>query len=76
MKTRFKKWFKAAGIRAFRTFCQTLLSTMTVVVGVTRFCDIDWITSLSISILAAIYSLLMSCVTDLPEIPEDEDDLK
>ena len=61
-----KDWFKAAGIRAFKTMCQTALSLIGVeTVGIT---DVKWIPILSASLLAGLISLLTSVVTGLPEI--------
>lgn len=63
-----KKWLKAAGIRAIKTFCQTALSTMTVGQVVT---DVDWIGVLSVSGFAAFMSILMSCA-GIPEVDREK----
>ena len=61
-----KEWLKAAGIRAFKTICQTALSLIGVeTVGIT---DINWVPILSASLLAGLVSLLTSVVTGLPEV--------
>lgn len=59
-----KKWLKAAGIRALKTFAQTMVSFLTIGQA---FGEIDWMYILSISLVASIYSLLTS-VAGLPEI--------
>lgn len=60
------KWLKAAGIRAIKTFAQTAASLITV--G-TLISEIDWRVVLSVSTVAAIYSLLTS-VAGLPELKD------
>lgn len=61
-----KKWFKAAGIRAIKTFAQTFLSFITV--GATVH-EIDWVYALSCGLVALIYSLVTS-LAGLPEVKE------
>lgn len=75
-KNYWSKWFKAAGIRALKTFAQTLSATISTaaVLG-----DVDWRTALSAATLAGLISLSMSFATGLPEVkPNDvaEEDLK
>lgn len=62
-----KKWLKAAGIRAIKTFAQTAASMFTVGAALT---DIDWITLLSVSLTAAVFSIITS-VAGLPEVKEE-----
>ena len=65
-----KKWFKAAGIRAIRTFAQAFVAMIpTTAVLLTQ---IDWVMCLSGAALAAVLSLLTS-VAGLPEVKEDAD---
>lgn len=59
------EWLKAALIRALRTVAQTALGMITVGMAVT---EIDWMNMVSVSIVAAIYSILTSIITDLPEV--------
>ena len=59
-----KKWIKAAGIRALKTFAQTLAGYLSV--GMALF-EIDWHFAFSVSAVSAILSLLMS-LTGLPEV--------
>lgn len=59
-----KQWFKAAGVRALKTVCQTAVA----LIGTTLvISDVDWVTVCSASVLAGILSLLTS-VAGLPEI--------
>lgn len=59
-----KQWFKAAGIRALKTVCQTAVA----LIGTTLvISDVDWVTVASASVLAGILSLLTS-VAGLPEV--------
>ena len=63
-----KKWFKAAGIRALKTFAQTAVAT----VGTSAIIsEVNWVVVASASLLAAILSLL-TIVAGLPEV-KDED---
>ena len=59
-----KQWLKAAAIRAVKTFAQTAVSMMTVGQA---FIDVNWANVLSVSITAAIISILTSVATGLPE---------
>ena len=64
-----KKFLRCAGIRALKTFCQSALSMITVGAAMT---EVDWVTVGSVSLTAAILSLLTSVVTGLPEVKEGE----
>ena len=65
-----KKWWKAAGIRALKTVCQTAVSMLTVGQA---FIEINWLNVLSVSGVAGIISLLTS-VAGLPEVEGGEED--
>ena len=59
-----KQWFKAAGIRALKTVCQTAVA----LIGTTLvISDVDWVTVGSASVLAGVLSILTS-VAGLPEV--------
>jgi len=64
-----KRWWKAAGIRAIKTFAQAAIA-MIGTAAVLR--QVDWIAVLSASVLAAILSLLTS-LTGLPEVKDDDE---
>lgn len=64
----FKKWIKAAGIRAVKTVAQTAVG----IIGASAIIsEVDWKVVLSASLLAGITSLLTS-IAGLPEIKEGE----
>lgn len=65
-----KKWWKAAGIRALKTVCQTAVSMLTVGQA---FIEINWLNVLSVSGVAGIISLLTS-VAGLPEVEGGAED--
>lgn len=59
------KWFKAAGIRAVRTFAESALAyigTGAVVLG-----DVNWLAALSAGAFGAICALLLA-LSGLPEL--------
>ncbi len=63
MNEKTKKWLKAAGVRALRTFGQTFASLMTIGVAMSQN---DWEYIISVSVVAAIYSIATS-LAGLPE---------
>ena len=65
MNDYWKKWLKAAGVRAIKTVAQTAIATIgtSAVMG-----DVNWLMVGSASLLAGILSLL----TSLAGIPEAE----
>ncbi len=66
MKTNFKNWIKAAGIRAVKTVAQTAVATIgtSAVIG-----DVNWIMVASASALAGVLSILTS-IAGLPELED------
>lgn len=68
MKSNFKEWLKAAGIRAIKTVAQTSIATIgtSAVMG-----DVNWIMVGSSSLLAGILSILTS-IAGLPEVEKKE----
>lgn len=59
-----KLWWKAAGTRALKTFAQTAGSLITVGAAIS---EIDWKYVASVSLVAAIYSIITS-IAGLPEV--------
>lgn len=64
----WKKWIKAAGIRAIKTVAQTAIATIgtSAVMG-----DVNWVMVASASCLAGILSILTS-ISGLPELKEGD----
>ena len=60
------RWWKAAGIRALKTVCQTAIASIGTAVVLS---DVNWLAVVSASILAGILSLLTS-LTGLPELED------
>ena len=59
-----KEFWKAAAIRALRTFAQTAIAT----IGTTAVLEeVNWLAVASASVLAGILSILNSITTGLPE---------
>ena len=65
-----KAWFKAAGIRALKTVCQTAAGMITVGAALS---EINWLYVCSVSVTAGILSILTS-LAGLPEVKEGEAD--
>lgn len=74
MKAKFKKWIKAALIRALKTVAQTAVATIGTCALIS---EINWIALVSASAVAGVLSLLTS-IAGLPEVntsePESEDE--
>ena len=63
-------FWKAALIRALRTFCQTAIAT----IGTTAVLEeVNWIMVGSSAVLAALLSILNSIATGLPEAPTEKE---
>jgi len=66
MNQSFKKWLKAAGIRAVKTVAETAVAT----IGTSAMLSaVDWRIVLSSSLLSGILSMLIS-IKGLPEIKD------
>ena len=68
MKTNWKLWAKAAGIRAVKTVAQTAVATIGTTVAMS---DVNWMLVVSSSILAGVLSLLTS-IAGLPEVKQED----
>ena len=64
MKIKWKKWLKAAGVRALKTVAQTALAMLG---STAAFGQVDWLCLLSCAAMAGILSLLTS-LAGLPEV--------
>ena len=63
------KFWRAALVRALRTFAQALIA----VIGTSVLLEqVRWLEALSAAGLAALLSMLTSIATGLPEVDEDE----
>mgnify|MGYP002508310726 FL=1 len=62
-----KEWWKAAGIRAVKTICQTAVATIGTA---TVLEEVNWLMILSSSLLAGLLSILTS-LAGLPEVKEE-----
>lgn len=66
----WKKWIKAAGIRAIKTVAQTAVAT----VGTSAILsEVNWLMVGSASLLAGVLSLLTS-IAGLPEVNVEDDE--
>lgn len=66
IKKNTAQWFKAAAIRAIKTFAQTMIAT----IGTSAIIeDVNWTVVISASVLAALLSILTS-VAGLPEVED------
>ena len=61
-----KQWWKAAGVRALKTVCQTAIATIG---ASTLITEVDWLMVGSAAALSGVLSLL----TSLAGLPEIED---
>ena len=66
MSEHFKKWLKAAGIRAIKTVAQTAVASIGTAMAMG---DVNWPYVLSASVLAGVLSVLTS-IAGLPEVNE------
>lgn len=65
----WKKWIKAASVRAIKTVAQTAIAT----IGTAALLgNVNWVMVGSASVLAGLLSILTS-VAGLPEVTEDEE---
>ena len=60
------KWWKAAGVRAIKTVCQTAVATLGTAAVLS---EINWVAVGSAAVLAGLLSLLTS-LAGLPEVDE------
>ena len=70
MKWNWREWLQAAGIRAIKTFAQTMVGPIAVGAALN---EVDWLRALSVSGVACVLSLLTS-LAGLPEVEQRGDD--
>jgi len=70
MTNKEKRWIKAAGIRAVKTFAQSLASMVTVGAAID---EINWPYITAVAATAAVLSVLTS-IAGLPEAPLEGDE--
>ena len=68
MKTKWKNWLKAAGVRAVKTIAPTAVATLGTSAALG---EPDWIVVASASVLAGVLSILTT-VAGLPELPDTD----
>ena len=66
----WKKWWKAAAIRAIRTFAEAMLAYIGT--GAAVLGDVNWIAALSAGAFGAVSALLLA-LAGLPEVKEEEE---
>lgn len=66
--TNWKRWLKAAGIRAIRTFAEAMLAYIGT--GALVLKDVNWVAALSAGAMGFIVSILLA-LTGLPEVSND-----
>lgn len=59
-------FWRAAGIRALRTFCQSAIATIGTTATLIQ--EVNWVLVGSTAVLAALLSILNSIATGLPEV--------
>lgn len=69
MNEKQKKWIKAAGIRAIKTFAQSFVSMITVGAAIS---EVNWTYVGSVACVAGILSLMTS-LAGLPEVKDSEE---
>ena len=65
------RFWKAAAIRAVKTFAQAFLA---VISTTTMISDVNWSMALDTAAFAALFSMLTSIAAGLPEVPEHPED--
>jgi hypothetical protein len=71
MEQKFLAWIAAAGIRALKTFAETMLGG--IAVGSVGFGGVDWAYLASVAGVAAVASILWS-IAGLPELEDADGD--
>lgn len=64
------RFWKAAAVRAVKTFAQAFLA---VISTTTMISEVNWKLALDTASFAALFSMLTSIAAGLPEVPEQEE---
>lgn len=65
------RFWKAAAIRAVKTFAQAFLA---VISTTTMISDVNWKLALDSAAFSALFSMLTSIAAGLPEVPDQKDE--
>lgn len=65
------RFWKAAAIRAIKTFAQAFLA---VISTTTMISDVNWKLALDSAAFSALFSMLTSIAAGLPEVPDPKDE--
>lgn len=65
--SKYRTFFKCAGIRAVKTICQTAVALIPVGISIN---EVSWGAVIGTSILAGVLSILTSVATGLPEVED------
>ena len=71
MRTDDIRFWKAAAIRAVKTFAQAFLA---VISTTTMISDVNWKLALDSAAFSALFSMLTSIAAGLPEVPDHPED--
>ena len=71
MRTDDIRFWKAAAIRAIKTFAQAFLA---VISTTTMISDVNWKLALDSAAFSALFSMLTSIAAGLPEVPDQKDE--
>ena len=65
------RFWKAAAVRAVKTFAQAFLA---VISTTTMISDVNWKLALDSAAFSALFSMLTSIAAGLPEVPDQKDE--
>ena len=71
MRADDNRFWKAAAIRAVKTFAQAFLA---VISTTTMISDVNWKLALDSAAFSALFSMLTSIAAGLPEVPDQKDE--
>lgn len=65
------RFWKAAAIRAIKTFAQAFLA---VISTTTMISEVNWKLAIDSAVFSALFSMLTSIAAGLPEVPDQKDE--